>query len=79
MRVITVSLYQTDMQWLDLVTRLLQRGGNSKANRSFVVREALLRLEEALRGMGPEDLVRDFAERHVQRLAAKSTEPGPKS
>lgn len=73
-RVVTVSLYNREMRWLDQLTKLLQRGGNPKANRSFVVREALLRLEEAVRGKDPGELVRDFAEHHARRVAADPTD-----
>jgi hypothetical protein len=47
-RVITVSLYTPEAEWVDHLTRMLQRAGNPKANRSLVIREAIARLQEDL-------------------------------
>lgn len=69
-RVIAVSLYLPEIQWVDETTAALRRGGNPKANRSFVVREAILRLQESLRGKSDPEMVHDFAEHHVKRTRA---------
>ena len=42
-RVVTVSLYTPEAEWVDHMTQMLQRAGNPKANRSLVIREAIAR------------------------------------
>ena len=66
-RVIAVSLYLPEAQWVDETTAALQRSGNPKANRSFVVREAILRLQESLSGRSGREIVHDFAEQQSKR------------
>jgi hypothetical protein len=66
-RVVPVSLYTPEAEWLDRTCQVLKQAGNPKANRSLVVREAIHRLEEELREKSPEEVLRYFVERHVQR------------
>jgi hypothetical protein len=47
-RVVAMSLYTAEAEWVDYITRTLQQAGNPKANRSLVIREAILRLQEEL-------------------------------
>jgi hypothetical protein len=68
-RVIAISLYVPEAEWVDQATKMLQRAGNPKANRSLVVREAILRLKEDLEAKSPEDLLRSFTEREAKRMS----------
>jgi hypothetical protein len=69
-RVIAISLYDDEAMAADRLTAILQRGGWPKANRSLVMREALIRLEEELAGMAAEDVFHYFANRLAKRAAA---------
>ena len=71
-RVIAISLYNDEAAAADRLTSILQRGGLPKANRSLVMREALIRLEEELAGMSAEEVFRYFANRLAKRAAASS-------
>jgi hypothetical protein len=42
--------------------------GNPKANRSLVVREAILRLQEEMTGKDPQDILASFIEHHSKRM-----------
>jgi len=70
--VIAISLYDDEASAADRLTVILQRGGWPKANRSLVMREALIRLEEELAGMSAEDIFHYFANRLAKRAAAPS-------
>lgn len=52
-RVVAVSLYTPEAEWIDYITQVLQRAGNPKANRSLVMREAIAQLQEHLAGKVP--------------------------
>jgi hypothetical protein len=67
-RVITVSLYTPEAEWVDHLTQMLQRAGNPKANRSLVIREAIARLQEDLQDKSPQEALQDFIARHVARV-----------
>jgi len=67
-RIVAVSLYTPEADWIDQVTRALQLAGSPKANRSLVVREAILRLKEQLEGKSPKEVLLDFAEQQAQRF-----------
>jgi hypothetical protein len=67
-RVVTVSLYIPEIQWVDHLTRVLQRAGNPKANRSLVIREAITRLREDLQDKSPAEALQSFIEHHVKRM-----------
>lgn len=66
-RVVAISLYTPEADWIDQLTRALQLAGNAKANRSLVVREAILRLQEELATKGPGEILMDFATRQARR------------
>jgi hypothetical protein len=72
-RVIAISLYVPEAEWVDEATKMLQFGGNSKANRSLVVREAILRLQEDLRGKTPQEILHSFVEHEARRKALAQT------
>ena len=69
-RIIAISLYDRDAATADRFTEILQRGGWPKANRSLVMREALIRLEEELAAMSPEEVFQFFANRLAKRAGA---------
>lgn len=66
-RVVAFSLYSPEADWVNRVTRALQLAGNAKANRSLVVREAILRLQEELREKSPAEVLADFTMRQARR------------
>jgi hypothetical protein len=66
-RVIAVSLYEEELVEADHLTDVLKQGGWPKANRSLVIREALLRLEDELDGKSAEDIFRYFVDRYARR------------
>jgi len=68
-RVVAVSLYAPELDWLEHATHLLQIAGHAKASRSLVVREAILRLQEATWKLNPQQLLHDFMERQSVRQA----------
>lgn len=70
-RVVAVSLYTPEAEWIDSTTKALQQAGNSKANRSLVVREAILRLQAALKDKAPADILRDFTEHQANRASGE--------
>ena len=67
---VTIVLYTPELRWADELTLLLQRAGIAKANRSLVIREAVLRLQEDLDGKSKEDVLRFFLERQAQRSSS---------
>jgi hypothetical protein len=69
-RVVPVSLYTPEAEWLDQTSQVLKRAGNPKANRSQVVREAIHRLQEELREKSPDEILRYFVEQHAKRSRA---------
>jgi len=66
-RVVAVSLYTPEADWIDQATRALQAAGNPKASRSLVVREAVLRLQDALARLSPQQLLEDFTREQARR------------
>lgn len=72
-RILAVSLYTTEAEAADRLTDILRRGGWPKANRSLVIREALLRLEEDLAGKPAEEIFRYFTDRHARRAGSAET------
>lgn len=66
-RVVAVSLYTPEADWIDQTTKALQAAGNAKANRSLVVREAILRIQESLADKRPEEILQDFTEHQAKR------------
>jgi hypothetical protein len=67
-RVVAVSLYTPEAEWIDYITQLLQRAGNPKANRSLVVREAIARLQEDLENKSPDEALSYFIKRQAGRV-----------
>ena len=71
-RVVPVSLYTHEADWLDHICRVLNRAGYPKPNRSLLVREALRRLEEEWEDKTPEETLRDFTDRNAKREQKQS-------
>ena len=69
-RVVAVSLYTPEAEWIDHLTQMLQRAGNPKANRSLVIREAIARLQEDLQDKSPQEALQSFIARHAARMEA---------
>ena len=67
--VLAVSLYDVEAEIADRVTTILRRTRWPRANRSFVIRESLLRLDEDLANKTPEDVFREFVERQGRRVS----------
>ena len=67
-RIVAMSLYTPEAEWVDHITRGLQQAGNPKANRSFVIREAILRLQEELKDKSPDEVLQNFIRRHAERV-----------
>lgn len=68
-KIVAVSLYAPEALWIDQTTKLIQKGGNPKASRSYVVREAILRLQEAFANMTPQEINEDIANHQRKRSA----------
>ena len=74
-RIVAVSLYAHEAGEADRLTDVLKRAGWPKANRSLIVREALLRLEQDVAGKDDEGVFRYFVERQARRLGASRAAP----
>jgi hypothetical protein len=74
-RVVAVSLYEPQAREADRLTDILMRAGWPKANRSLIVREALMLLEEALAGKHEEAVFRYFVDRHARRVGPSAASP----
>ena len=61
-RVVPVSLYTHEADWLDHICPVLNRAGYPKPSRSLIVREALRRLEEEWEEKTPREMLRDFTD-----------------
>lgn len=68
-RVVAVSLYTPEAEWVDHLTRVLQNAGNPKANRSLVIREAISRLQEDLQEKSLQETLQYFIEHQAKRTA----------
>jgi hypothetical protein len=66
-RVVAVSLYTPEADWVDYLCKALQRAGSPKANRSLVIREAILRLQEDLKDKSPAEMLQDFTKHQANR------------
>jgi hypothetical protein len=66
-RIIAVSFYEEEVTEAERITAILRRGGWPKANRSLVIREALLRLEDELSKQSAEEVFRFFVDRYARR------------
>jgi hypothetical protein len=67
-RIVSVSLYTPEVSWVDHITNALKRAGNTKANRSYVIQEAIHRLREELEDKNPKEVLTDFIEHHARRV-----------
>lgn len=66
-RVVAMSFYTPEIDWVNGITTALKTAGNPKANRSLVVQEAIHRLQEDLHGKSPDQILRYFIERAAKR------------
>jgi hypothetical protein len=62
-RVVAISLYEREAAETDRITEILRDGGWRKANRSFVMRQALSRLLDDLADKDPEQVFQYFLDR----------------
>jgi hypothetical protein len=74
-RIITVSLFDAEADAADHLTTVLREAGWPKANRSLVIREALLGLADELQGKSSEEIFRYFLERYARRASHSSPSP----
>jgi hypothetical protein len=74
-RRVTVVLYASEAAEADRLVEVLQGGGWLKANRSLVMREALLRLQDDLLGLEPDGVFRYFVDRQANRMWSLPTHP----
>jgi hypothetical protein len=74
-RIIAVSLYEEQADTADRITAALQHSGWPKANRSLVIREALLRLADELAAKSPEEIFRYFLDRYARRAGQLPSSP----
>lgn len=71
-KVVALSMYVSDAAEADRLTEVLRRGGWPKANRSLVVREALLELQEELTGKSDEEIFQFFLGRFKARASKRA-------
>lgn len=67
-KVLGISIYEKESVWIDRITELLRTAGKPRANRSMVIREAILRLQQEIQSETPQDVLRYFNERESARL-----------
>lgn len=72
-RVLAVSVYKVEADIADRLTKILQVAGWPRANRSLVIREALLRLNEDLADKTSDEVLRYFVDRQSRRLREADT------
>jgi hypothetical protein len=73
-RIIAVSLRRDDIAAADHIANALRDEGWPHANRSLVLREALLALRDTLKNRSPEEIFKHFVERRGRRISP-STKP----
>lgn len=79
-RVVAVSLYEEEANEADRLADVLKRAGWPKANRSLIVREALLLLRQETAGKDDEGVFRYFVDRVGRRLGpSRSLHNSPRS
>jgi hypothetical protein len=74
-KAIAYSLYPAQIDWVEQTAADLKKVGNPMANRSLVVREAILRLQEELAGKTAQEILRDFNARQEKRAPGNGTNP----
>lgn len=67
-RIVAVSLRRDDIDAADHIANALRDEGWPHANRSLVMREALLALRDALKNQSSEEIFKHFAERRRRRI-----------
>jgi hypothetical protein len=67
-RIIAVSLRRDDIAVADDIANALRDEGWPHANRSLVIREALLALRDTLKNRSPEEIFQHFVERRRRRI-----------
>ncbi len=72
--VVAVSLHKQEASEADRLTEVLKRAGWPKANRSLIIREALLLLDQILAGKDDESVCRYFIERAARRVGPARAE-----
>ena len=72
----TVSLHDVEGHIADRFADILRAAGWPRANRSLVIREALLRLHDDVADKTPEEIFRYFVDRQARRLR-KPERPSP--
>jgi hypothetical protein len=73
--VIAVSLYEEQADAADRITAALHRSGWPKANRSLVIREALVRMADDLGGKSAEEIFRYFVDGYALRAGQLPSSP----
>lgn len=72
-RVVAFSLYSPEADWVEQTVASLRSAGQHRANRSLVVREALLRLQEQLKDKDAAEIARDFTDHQYNRTLKKQS------
>ena len=69
-RVVPLSFYTPEADWIDHTTQVLKRAGFPKANRSMVAQMAVILLQESLDGKSPDEVFDFFIKRQRKAEAA---------
>ena len=72
---VKVSLTDHELTQVDRIVSVLRTRGYPQANRSPVIREALVWLSEQLHGKSPKEMMRFFVERRLPRPRAYVAPP----
>ena len=78
-RRVTTVLREQDEAEADRIAEVLRSEGWAHANRSFVIRAALVCLSDSLRGKTPDEVLRFFVERRARRSARPCASHQPAS
>jgi hypothetical protein len=70
-QVVAASLLTSDIDEADRIAEALRQEGWPNASRSLVIREAIARLSEDLRGKTTEETFRDFIDRRGRRISTR--------
>ncbi|HLJ48456.1 MAG TPA: hypothetical protein VKU01_20720 [Bryobacteraceae bacterium] len=66
-KILTFSIYNPEAAWIEETAKALRDAGNTQANRSLVVREAIARLKEDLSDKTPQQQLQDFIQKQAER------------
>lgn len=72
-RVVAVSLYTPEADWVDQLVRTLRAAGYRKPNRSLIIQEAIARLQEDLPESSQKATLDYFSRRQTKRRPQAST------